>query len=228
MLSKGSNQDPGKRITSALPCWALVLCVLFAVVNPLINLSDQVFSAEPADEELLTGEPFVYSLEPDERGGKAYKLVYLVGVGLDVFWSFKTDFAANFLLSHKYIENHRFVRREKNTVITETKYSSNPNATFRWRTMVSPSSYRLDFALENPEECGQEFHYGHIQLEALGQQRTKVTQVAYFDFLGVSLWVHWPWAGGMTEFLEYTAQWEQETVLRLKERYFRKAGREKQ
>ena len=90
---------------------------------------------------------------------------------------------------------------------------------------MSPSIYRLDFILENPEECGQEFHYGHIQLCALGQH-AKVSQVAYFDFLGVSFWVHHPWKGGMTDFLEDTARWEQETVLRLKGSYLGKAGRE--
>ena len=37
--------------------------------------------------------------------------------------------------------------------------------------------------------------YGHILLESMGET-TKVTQVAYFDFFGASLWAHYPWAGG--------------------------------
>jgi hypothetical protein len=82
----------------------------------------------------------------------------------------------------------------------------------------------MDFVLENPNECGQEFHYGHIQLETMGGH-TKVTLVAYFNFWGATFWAYYPWHGGMTEFLHYTAKWEQETALRLRDRYTRKAGR---
>ena len=51
------------------------------------------------------------------------------------------------------------------------------------------------------------------------EEGTRVTQVAYFDFLGASLWADYPWGGGMRDFLAYTARWEQEMVLRLKDRY---------
>ena len=50
-------------------------------------------------------------------------------------------------------------------------------------------------------------------------ESTKVTHVAYFDFFGATLWVHYPWGGGMLDFLEYTAQWEQRTILQLKNNY---------
>jgi hypothetical protein len=30
---------------------------------------------------------------------------------------------------------------------------------------------------------------------------------------------HYPWKGGMKDFLSYTARWEQETVLQLKDHY---------
>jgi len=37
--------------------------------------------------------------------------------------------------------------------------------------------------------------------------------------LVLCLWAHYPWAGGMSDFLRYTARWEQETVLKLKDKY---------
>jgi len=41
----------------------------------------------------------IYQIAPDKRGGKAYKLVYIVNAQMDVFWGFKTDFDNNFLLN---------------------------------------------------------------------------------------------------------------------------------
>ncbi|UCD78759.1 MAG: hypothetical protein JSW26_25715 [Desulfobacterales bacterium] len=55
-------------------------------------------------------------------------------------------------------------------------------------------------------------------MEAFGQ-KTKVTQVAYFDFLGVSLWVGYPFYGGMSYFLEYNVAWEQQMISKLKGTY---------
>lgn len=40
-----------------------------------------------------------------------------------------------------------------------------------------------------------------------------------FDFLGAALWADYPWGGGIKDFLTYTARWEQDTVLRLMDRY---------
>jgi hypothetical protein len=197
---------------------ASVFGALFVLMNSSVGLPTHSSAAESGREELLTEKSVVHLLKPDNRGGKAYKLVYLVDAPIDVYWNFKTDFDSDFLLTHKYIDEHRFIHRENNVVITEDVYSNVPNATFRWRTILYPSTYRLEFTLENPEACGQEFHYGYIQLRALDEQ-TMVTHVAYFDFLGVSLWVNYPWKGGMSAFLEYTAQWEQETILRLRNSY---------
>ena len=67
-------------------------------------------------------------------------------------------------------------------------------------------------------EAPQKYHYGHIQLEPV-PEGTRVTQVAYFDFWGASIWANYPWSGGMKDFLSYTARWEQETVLRLRGQY---------
>jgi hypothetical protein len=48
---------------------------------------------------------------------------------------------------------------------------------------------------------------------------TKVTHTAYFDFFGAFVWVNLRIAGGMTSFLIYTARWEKDTVLRLRQKY---------
>ncbi len=160
----------------------------------------------------------IYHLKPEPRGGRAYKLVYYVPVAIDIYWKFKTDFESDFLASHKYIRAHRLISRNGMTALTENKYANAPDAYFRWKTRLYPYERRLSFALTNPEECGQRFHYGHIQVESQGE-KTRITQVAYFDFWGASVWAQYPWGGGMRDFLIYTAKWEEATVLRLKGRY---------
>jgi hypothetical protein len=160
----------------------------------------------------------IHHIAPDRRGGKAYKLVYLVRVPMEVYWKFKTDFDNDFLVDHKHIRAHHLISRSGNTVITENKYTNAPDVFYRWQTTVLPEAHRLDFVLINPKNCGQTFHYGYIEVEADGQG-TRVTQVAYFDFAGASLWADFPWGGGMKDFLTYTARWEQDMVLRLKDRY---------
>jgi hypothetical protein len=186
-------------------------------------LSVQPPTIEPNREQLSSGEPFIYRIEPEARGGEAYKLVYMVPVPIEVFWRFKTDFRGSFVETNKYVKEQRVIREEPNVVIVENRLSSRPESLFRWRNILYPNKYRLDYVLENPEQCGQGFHYGHIQLEPLGSN-TKVTHEAYFDFFGSSLWALYPWEGGMQAFLDYTARWEQETVLQLKEKYLGKSA----
>ncbi|HAY38038.1 MAG TPA: hypothetical protein DCY53_01085 [Desulfobacteraceae bacterium] len=178
------------------------------------------YSAAMQNEQNSSGSDgiSIYQIAPDRRGGKAYKLVYLVEVQMDVFWGFKTDFDNNFLVENKYIQEHHFIARNGNEVITEDKYTNGPDVVFRWQTTVFPQAKRLDFVLLNPEQCRQKFHYGYIQLKSV-PEGTQVTQVAYFDFLGSSLWANYPWGGGMKDFLSYTAHWEQKTILNLKNRY---------
>jgi hypothetical protein len=175
-------------------------------------------TVEPDAEELLRKQLFIYRIKPEERGGEAFKLIYLVPVSVDVFWRFKTDFRGKFLLSNKYIREHRVIREIGNVIITENTYSNVPNETFRWQTTVYPDQYRLRYRLENPRECGQKFHYGTIKLEPF-RSYTKVTHIAYFDFFGAYVWVNLPLGGGMSSFLMYTARWEQETILRLRHQY---------
>jgi hypothetical protein len=161
----------------------------------------------------------IYRIAPDSRGGKAYKLVYLINAQIDVCWRFKTDFDNIFLLENKYIQSHHFITRNGNKVITEDKYTYSPDVYFRWQTAIFPQVKRLEFILMNPKQCRQKFHYGYIQLKSV-PEGTLVTQVAYFDFWGSSLWAGYPWGGGMMDFLSYTARWEQKTIMQLKNRYY--------
>ena len=181
------------------------------------------YSTEMQNEQNPSGSDgiSIYQIVPDKRGGKAYKLVYIVHAQIDVFWRFKTDFDNNFLLENKYIQEHHFITRKGNKVITDDKYTNGPNVYFRWQTTIYPQTKRLDFVLLNPKQCRQKFHYGYIQLKSV-PKGTQVTQVAYFDFLGSSLWANYPWGGGMKDFLSYTAHWEQETIMNLKDRYYDK------
>jgi len=173
---------------------------------------------EPVEQQSFASDPVIVKLKPERKDGRGYKLIYLIDAPLDVVWKFKTDFDNQFLLSNKFFTSHRLVSHDQNEVITENEYSNKPNVNFRWRTSLFPDQHLLKFVLLNPEECGQKYHYGHIQLEAIGI-RTRVTQVAYFNFFGVSLWVNYPFSGGMTNFLKYTTDWEQQTVLDLRGKY---------
>lgn len=199
----------------AVSC-AMLTLLLFLLPDPVLAQTSP--KLEPDIDQLKQGKAYVYKLDPVDTTGKGYKLVYMVTAPLDVYWKFKTDFENDFLLTNKLIREHRLVAHKNNVAITESIYATKPDVTFRWRTISFPDIHRLDFELENPKECGQRFHYGHIQLKAAGD-RTIVTQTAYFDFFGATLWMNYPWYGGMRHYLEYTARWEQETITRLIDRY---------
>ncbi len=194
------------------------LTFVFFFLSGFSNLLVNSPSVEPKSKELLSGEPFIYRIEPDARGGEAYKLVYIVPVPVEIFWKFKTDFHGDFVETNKYIISQRVITEKQKVVIVENRLSNKPGSKFRWRNILYPNKYRLDFVLENPEQCGQRFHYGHIQLEPLGSY-TKVSHAAYFDFFGASLWAQYPWEGGMYAFLDYIARWEQETILKVRDHY---------
>jgi hypothetical protein len=194
------------------------LLVVLWLILELFFLSLNGHSVEASkSNQLSINKVSVIQIEPDQRGGKAYKLTYLVQVPIDVYWKFKTDFDNDFLVRNKYIREHRLISSSGNTAITENKYTNGPDVFFRWQTTVLQEAYKLEFVLLNPGECEQRFHYGFIQLESAAEG-TRVTQVAYFDFWGVSLWADYPWGGGMVDFLTYTAHWEQDLVLHLTNR----------
>lgn len=197
----------------------LIICALsFLFLTGFVGLPVHPGNVEPDNDELVQKKTLVYRIQPEPRGGEAFKLVYLVPVSVDVFWRFKTDFKGSFQLSNRYITEHRLILEEDNVTITEGRYSNAPGGTFRWRTTTHPEQYRMEFQLENPDECGQRFHYGTIQLEPFASY-TKVSHTAYFDFYGAYIWVNMPFRGGMTSFLNYTARWENETISRLQQRY---------
>ncbi len=194
------------------------------VIIILCCLAPPSFStATEPNQEVSDNGVTIYHLRPDKSGGRAYRLVYHVKVPIEVYWKFKTDFDNAFLVKNKYIKAHRFVSRKGNAVITEDKYANGPDSFFRWQTLVFPDAHRLEFKLLNPEQCGQKFHYGQIQIKAVNQG-TQIVQTAYFNFWGVSLWAKYPWRGGMKDFLSYTARWEQKIVLQLKGQYTGKTG----
>jgi hypothetical protein len=93
------------------------ICLVF---SPSSILYAQKPPIEPGEEALLSWKPFIYHHKPDTRGGRAYKLVYLVDIPLPAYWKFKTDFDNDFLMGNKYIEHHRFVLRKENIAVQET------------------------------------------------------------------------------------------------------------
>ena len=198
--------------------YLIVASVWLLLLSGFMGMRVHPASIEPDDDVLLDKGRTIYRIEPEPRGGEAFKLVYLIPAPVDVYWRFKTDFDGNFLLSNRYIKTHRLILATDAFTITENSYANAPGETFRWRTTFDRDRYRMEFRLENPDECGHKFHYGAIQAEPRGDH-TKVTHIAYFDFFGAYVWVNLPFSSGMSAFLNYTAQWENETFLRLRHRY---------
>jgi hypothetical protein len=216
-----NNIHPSTSVSFPILGISVVSFTVFAILlclSPDLAMAKTSPVNEPDINQLLQGKAYVYKLDPEGSAGKGYKLVYMVAASLKAFWKFKNDFKNDFLLTNKLIAKHRLVAHKNNVAITESIYVTKPGVKFRWRTTSFPDIYRLNFELQNPKECGQKFHYGHIRLEAAGEH-TKVTQVAYFEFFGATLWMNYPWYGGMRHYLHYTARWEQETITRLIDRY---------
>ena len=46
-----------------------------------------------------------------DGAGQAYRLTYTIDVPPKLFWAFKTDFGAAFLLTNRYILSHRLTSR---------------------------------------------------------------------------------------------------------------------
>jgi hypothetical protein len=201
----------------------LSVVLIFGMWSLVAFTSAMQAAAESEERLWSTGEPLIKRLQPEKENGLGYQLVYLVRAPIEIVWKFKTDFANPFLISNKYITAHKLILHKGHTAVTEDEYTYAPEARFKWRTILRPAAYRLDFVLLNPEECRQRYHYGHIRLEAFGQA-TKITHVAYFDFFGARLWSAYPFPGGMYSFLRYTARWEQTVISNLKTDYQRKAG----
>lgn len=212
-LSTAPVQSSGKfRPISRLK----IIGAALAVILPLFLITAD--ASGETDKPLVRYKISVERLAPDEKGGYAYKLQYHVPVPIGIFWQFKTDFSSDHLLTNDELVDHRLVRTLGSSVITENRYASAPDLTFLWQTTVRPGQHRLEFRLLNAAECRHDFHYGTIQLSAAGNY-TKVTQIAYFDFVGASLWVNYPWYGGMKSTLKKVVKWEQQMALEMRQDY---------
>jgi len=161
---------------------------------------------------------------PDANGSFGYVLEYYVPAPIEAVWRFKTDFDSDILLTNKELVGHRLVRSDGNSVITENQYAAAPGLTFLWQTTMIPGEFKLTFKLLNPEACRHDFHHGSIQLSPVGSH-TKITQVAFFNFRGASLWVKYPWYGGMKSTLTKVAKWEQRLASKYKRQYLAALGK---
>jgi hypothetical protein len=202
-----------RTISQVLLYSSMLFCAALPITMP------REASTQPGEYEALTSDSIlIFKLKSEHQKGQGYKLIYTVDAPLEVFWKFKTDFDNDFLESNRQVKSHRFIGRQGNSVITHNEYTDRPGKIFKWQTTVDPDRHRLDFLLLEPSESGQKYHYGYIQLEALGP-KTRVIQVAFFDFLGAALWVNYPFFGGMQYYLKNTTRWEQEAIIKLKDRY---------
>lgn len=181
-----------------------ILTVLVAV-----NLA-----AAPAKSSDCSSEhPAVIERQEHTAGdGQGYAMTYCVPLPLEAYWRFKTNFDNDFLTSNPHITAHHFIGRKGDVVVTENRYAHNTKRLFRWQTVMQPNAYRLSFELQNPDDAGQEFHFGTIQLADYGQY-TMVHQTAQFKFDGDALWAFYPWRGGMRSFLQSFVTWERQTAL---------------
>ncbi len=184
---------------------ANMMLIAFAVVilSALQAKGDQCAIEQPAVIERQKFGP---------GGGQGYRMTYCVALPLAIYWRFKTDFDNDFLTSNPHITAHQFIRREGDVVLTENRYAHNVKRLFRWQTVVDHRAHRLDFNLQNPDDAGQEFHFGTIQLVDQGPY-TVVHQAARFKFSGDALWAFYPWRGGMRSFLQSFVAWEKHTAL---------------
>ncbi len=155
---------------------------------------------------------------PAPSGGYGYRLRYYVPAPIDVFWRFKTDFDNDVLLTNEELVEHRLVESFNNSVITEDRYATIPGLKFIWQTNVISDKLRLEFKLLNNEDCRHDFHHGVIELSPAGNY-TQVTQTAYFNFVGASLWVKYPWYGGMKSTLTRMVRWEQKVASEFKQSF---------
>lgn len=182
----------------------LVLIAFAVVILPALQaLGDQCAAEQPA---VIERQKYA------SGGGQGYHMTYCVALPLDAYWRFKTEFDNDFLTSNPHITAHQFIRREGDVVLTENRYAHNAKRLFRWQTVIDHRAHRLDFKLQNPDDAGQEFHFGTIQLTDQGPY-TVVHQAARFKFAGDALWAFYPWRGGMRSFLQSFVAWEKHTAL---------------
>jgi hypothetical protein len=195
--------------------------LLFATLVIIMMLTMTVHAEPvtvPLDKRISLKKVF-----PEANGSFGYVLEYYVPAPIEAVWHFKTDYNSKILLTNDELVEHRLVRSDGSSVITENRYASAPGLTFLWLTTMMPDEFRLKFELLNPEESRHDFHHGSIQLSRAGDH-TKITQIAYFNFRGASLWVKYPWYGGMKSTLTKVAKWEQKLAPEYKRQYLAALG----
>jgi len=191
----------------------LPLALIIAIL--IIILTHAVAEAADTTRSTMQGKISLERISPPGRDGFGYRLIYHVPAPIEIFWRFKTDFENEVLTTNQEIIEHRVVSFSDNNVVTDNRYATWPNLRFLWQTTVDWNQYRLAFKQLNVKDSLQDYHYGTIQLSPAGDH-TKVTQIAFFNFVGASLWVKYPWYGGMKTTLTSLARWEQKTALRYK------------
>lgn len=182
---------------------AWLACVTF---SPALPAAGPAVALPPEDKPVIT------VFKPEGVAGRGYRLEYTVDVPLEIAWQFKTDFKSKIVLTNPMVLSHRLVSRNGNVVVTESVQKNKPKSVFRWKTTLFPDQHRIAFVLLDPDQCGMDHLYGSIRLQAIGSA-TRITQVAYLDFFGVTLWVNYPFRGGMSQTLFDTVRWEQQAVL---------------
>ena len=187
--------------------YAKAYIITLAVILTLMSTNGRADS----DSAPKPGRVWVERIASDTGEGYGYRLEYIVPAPINAFWLFKTDFDSDFLLTNDELLDHRLVRRIGNAVVTENRFASAPGLRFLWKTKVFHERHRLEFELLNVKDTRHDFHYGSIQLTPKGKH-TRVTQIAFFNFRGASLWVKYPWYGGMKYTLTKNARWEQKAA----------------
>lgn len=207
-----------KKYCVALAAHILNKSVIGGILLTIISLSASPPAFADATNPISRSAISLEQISGEANSGYGYKLQYYVAAPMVTFWRFKTDFDSDFFLSNKELIGHRLVEEDGNKFVTENRYATAPGLRFLWQTTVIEKQYRLEFKLLNPEDCRHDFHFGSIQLSPAGNY-TKVTQIAFFNFRGASIWVKYPWYGGMKSTLTKVAQWEQGVAGRIKDVY---------
>jgi len=198
--------EPARKINALF----LATFVIVMMLTPTVDADPVTL---PLDRRIA-----IEKVLPATGGGFGYKLEYYLPAPIEAVWRFKTDFDSDILLTNDELIGHRLVKSFGNSVITENRYASAPGLTFTWQTTMAADVFKLTFKLLNPAASRHDFHYGSIQLVPAGAN-TKIVQVASFNFRGASLWVKYPWYGGMKSTLTRVATWEQKLAPEYKRQY---------
>lgn len=170
---------------------------------------------EPEVSALAHGSVHFYHIQPESRGGSAYKLVYYLNHPIDTVWTALSDFESDLYASDPQLEEQRVVSRDNQGVIVEEVYSISPvKRPARVRYRLDPLHSRIDFSVTNPSELNQAFNYGHIQLSP-HNSGTKVAQVGYFKWPGQGLWAYTIGPKGLRGFHQQRVEWQAQSIDRL-------------